>query len=517
MNQNPGMTNRIVGCIQQTRRVTMLANIYKTKFYDENKAAMIYKDKTITYGDLDKMIGKYAQYFMDIGVKKGDKVMLSSINCPQFLYAYLGAVKIGAIIIPVNTMLTVEELQYIADNSDSAYMLIHPTILDKLEIEKVTLAKALDVDVRIMNEEMDKEIESKTPLTKDMGITRDDLAAFLYTSGTTGKQKAVMLSHHNQIVNSGHLCEFIGLNGDDNIMCVLPMFHVFALTAIMLASLQLGGTFTIIESFKPKEVMDTLKNGDITVFMGVPAMYNVLLNIIKPEDKFPKLRRIVCGASSMPVEVFKKATDIFCPDLIEGYGLTEATAALAFNPPDGERKIGSVGVTVDGIECKIVDDEGKDLPYGETGNLVARGENIMQGYYNNPEETAKTIKDGWLYTGDIAREDEDGYFYIVDRKKDIIIVSGLNVYPREVEEVIYTHPKIKEAAVVGADDQMRGECVVAFVVLKEGETCTHRDFLRYLKTRLASYKVPRNVNFVDELPKNGSGKILKRVLRDKVN
>lgn len=493
----------------------VLANIYKLK-YDENKAAMIYKDETITYGMLDEKVEKYASFFDSNGVKKGDKVIIDSINCPEFVYSYLGLVKIGAIAIPVNVMLTLEELQYIADNSDSKYMLVHPVILKNLEVTKEKLGKALAVDVKVINDEFRANIEKEPRITKNIEVTKDDLCAFLYTSGTTGKQKAVMLTHHNQMINSKQLTQFVGLEGDDNTLCVLPMFHVFALTAIILATLQLGGTFTILESFQPKEVMNQLKNGNITMFMGVPAMYNVLLNMIKPEDEFPKLRRIICGAASMPEEVFKRATEIFCPDLIEGYGLTEATAALAFNPPDRERKLGSVGVTVEGIECKIVDDNGRDLPHGEVGNLVARGENIMQGYYNNPVETEKAIVDGWLYTGDLAKEDEDGYFYIVDRKKDVIIVSGLNVYPREVEEVIYTHPKVKEAAVIGAEDNLRGECVIAFVVLNEGEKCTSKEFLRFLKPHLASYKIPRNVNFVDELPKNGSGKILKRLLRERV-
>ena len=494
----------------------LLADIYK-KNYDENKPAMIYKDETITYGMLDEMVGKYAAYYDSIGIKKGDKIIINSINCPEYVFSYFGAAKLGVINIPVNTMLTLEELQYIADNSEADYILIHPDILSKLHLTEEKLAKALDIGVMIIDDDFRSRINDKEPFTGKIDLTDDDLAAFLYTSGTTGKQKAVMLSHHNQDVNSQHLCKFVGLKSDDNVLCVLPMFHVFALTAIILASFQLGSTFTILESFKPKEVLSTLKNGGITMFMGVPAMYNVLLSMIKPEDEFPELRRIICGASSMPVEVFNKATEIFCPDLIEGYGLTEATAAVAFNPPDGERKIGSVGVTVDDIEARIVDDKGSEVPIGETGNLVVRGQNIMQGYYNNPVETEKAIVDGWLYTGDIARTDEDGYFYIVDRKKDIIIVSGMNVYPREIEEVIYTDPRIKEAAVVGADDPLRGECVVAYVVLQDDADLNARDLLRYLKTRLASYKVPRNVNFVDELPKNGSGKILKRLLRNTQN
>jgi long-chain acyl-CoA synthetase len=492
-------------------RIFMLADIYKKNF-TPHKPAMIYKDQIITYAKLDEMIGKYATHYRDMGISKGTKVIINSINCPEYVFAYFAGAKIGAVSIPVNTMLTLEELQYIADNSDSEYILIHPTILKKLELTKEKLGKALALKVMVIDDDFRNAIDTKEPFTDKVDLTENDLSAFLYTSGTTGKQKAVMLSHHNQDINSQHLCQFVGMKGDDNTLCVLPMFHVFALTAIIMASFQLGATFTITEAFKPKEVMSMLKNNGITMFMGVPAMYNVLLSMIKPEDEFPHLRRIICGAASMPQEVFKKATDIFCPDLIEGYGLTEATAALAFNPPDGERKIGSVGVTVPGIECKIVDDSGNELPIGEVGNLVARGENIMQGYYNNPVETAKAIKDGWLYTGDIAKTDADGYFYIVDRKKDIIIVSGLNVYPREIEEVIYTNPIVKEAAVVGADDKLRGECVVAYIVLQDGEDCNARDFIRFLKTRLASYKVPRNINFVDELPKNGSGKILKRML-----
>jgi long-chain acyl-CoA synthetase len=295
------------------------------------------------------------------------------------------------------------------------------------------------------------------------------------------------------------------------------MFHVFAFTACVLMPLWSGATVTILESFQPKEVIDVLLNGEISIFMGVPAMYVVLLEAGKRNIAFPKLRLAVSGGAALPVEIYRQAREIMKLPVVEGYGLTEASPAVSFNPPFGVQKEGSIGLPIPNVECRIVDENDKELPPGEVGELAVRGENVMQGYYNQPEETEKALLNGWLHTGDLAKMDEEGYIYIVDRKKDMVIVAGLNVYPREVEEVIYQYPKVKEAAVIGIDDKLRGEYVKAFVVLKEGEECTSKELLRFMKEKLAAYKLPRFIEFIPSLPKNGAGKIMKRILKEEQN
>jgi long-chain acyl-CoA synthetase len=293
------------------------------------------------------------------------------------------------------------------------------------------------------------------------------------------------------------------------------MFHVFAFTACVLMPLWSGATVTILESFQPKEVIDVLLNGDISIFMGVPAMYVVLLEAGKKNISFPKLRMAVSGGAALPVEIYRQARDIMKLPIIEGYGLTEASPAVSFNPPDGIQKEGSIGLPLPYQECRIVDEQDQELPPGEVGELAVRGDNVMMGYYNQPEASEAALLNGWLHTGDLAKKDEDGYLYIVDRKKDMIIVAGLNVYPREVEEVIYQFPKVKEAAVIGVDDKLRGEFVKAYIVLKEGEECNSKELFHFLREKLAAYKLPRHIEFIDSLPKNASGKIMKRFLKEK--
>jgi len=300
---------------------------------------------------------------------------------------------------------------------------------------------------------------------------------------------------------------------EDVFMCVLPMFHVFAYTAAIILPLFLGATVVIIETFHPKTVMGSLIENNVTVFLGVPAMYMMFIEAAKNNVFFPKLRIAISGGAPLPVDVYHKASEIAHLPIIEGYGLTEASPSSAFNPPSGVHKPGSIGPAIAEVEAMIAGENDVELPIGEVGELLLRGPNVMQGYYKRPEDTAEALRGGWLHTGDLAKMDEDRYIYIVDRKKDMIIVAGLNVYPREVEEALFNHPKVRDAAVVGEQDALRGESVVAYVVLKEGETAHHKEILRWLRERLATYKIPRRLEFVDELPRNSSGKIQKNKLR----
>ena len=491
----------------------MVGDIYKRNFNSE-KTALRFKGKDISYGELDQMVLSYAVYLRKCGVKTGDKVVLSCLNSPEFVCSYLGTVRNGAIIVPINLMLTMEEIAYIVKNSEAKYMIVQPVILQKVNLTKEAVEKALGITLIVLDETFRRETAEIS--TDDFESFSDEsaISTFLYTSGTTGKQKAAMLTHKNLLFNAEQC--YLGLTAkpDDIYMCVLPMFHVFAFTACILMPLWSGATVSILESFQPKEVIETLLKDEITVFMGVPAMYVVLLEAGKKNITFPKLRFCVSGGAALPVQIYRQGRDIMKLPIVEGYGLTEASPAVCFNPPFGVQKEGSIGLPIPYAECRIFDENDVELPAGEVGELVVRGENIMQGYYRQEEETKKTLRNGWLHTGDLAKKDEDGYLFIVDRKKDMVVVAGLNVYPREVEEIIYQYPKVKEAAVIGITDKLRGEYVKAFVVLKEGEECTQKELLAYLKERLASYKLPRAVEFITELPKNGAGKIMKRILKE---
>jgi len=493
--------------------LTMVGAIYKNN-YNSDSIALKFKGSSVTYGQLDKMVLGYASYLKKLGVKTGDRVILSCLNSPEFIYSYMGTVKNGGIIVPINLLLTMEEIAYMAKDSEAKFMIIHPVILQKAKITKESIQNALGIKVIVLDEELHNSISE---ISCDEFVDFSDenaISTFLYTSGTTGKQKAAMLTHKNLVFNAEQC--YLGLTArpDDIYMCVLPMFHVFAFTSCILMPLWSGATVTILESFQPKEVIESLQKDEITVFMGVPAMYVVLLEAGKKNITFPKLRFAVSGGAALPVEIFRQAKEIMKLPVVEGYGLTEASPAVCFNPPFGVQKEGSIGLPIPYAECKIVDENDIELPAGEVGELAVRGENVMMGYFKQEEETTKALLNGWLHTGDLAKKDEDGYIFIVDRKKDMVIVGGMNVYPREVEEVIYQYSKVKEAAVIGLTDKLRGEYVKAFVVLKEGEECTSRELLQYMKERLAVYKLPRVIDFIESLPKNSTGKIMKRMLKE---
>ncbi len=492
----------------------MVGTIYKNVFNPE-AVALQFKESQITYGQLDETVTGYANYFKNLGLKAGERVILSCTNSPEFIYSYFGVVRNGGIIVPINLLLTMEEIAYLIKDSEAKTMIIHPLILQKAKITKETIQNALNIDVIVLDEQFKQNISELTAVKFEDNTDENSVSTFLYTSGTTGKQKAAMLSHKNLVFNSEQ-CR-LGLKGvpEDKFMCVLPMFHVFAFTACVLMPLWSGAKITIMESFQPKEVVESLIRDKITVFMGVPSMYVVLLEAGKNSIGFPDLRLAVSGGAALPVEIFRQAKEILKLPIVEGYGLTEASPAVCFNPLDGIQKEGSIGLPLPYQECKIVDENNVELAAEQVGELAVRGNNIMLGYFKQEEETKKTLVDGWLLTGDMAKKDKDGYIYIVDRKKDMVIVGGLNVYPREVEEVIYQYSKVKEAAVIGLDDKLRGEYVKAYVVLKDGEECTSKELLRYLKERLAIYKLPREIDFVPGLPKNSTGKIMKRWLKEK--
>jgi long-chain acyl-CoA synthetase len=340
----------------------------------------------------------------------------------------------------------------------------------------------------------------------------EEIALILYTSGTTGKPKGAMLTHKNLYRNAKDAGDYLKLSHDDRVITALPMFHAFCLTVALNAPLLSGATMLIVPKFSPKEIFRLAKEYSATVFAGVPTMYNFLFQYPdgNPED-LQSFRLCISGGASLPVALLKSFEKKFNVVVSEGYGLSEASPVTCFNPLDRPRKPGSIGTSILNVKNKVVNELGEDAAVGEVGELIVQGPNVMKGYYKMPEETAAAIKNGWLYTGDLARMDEDGYLYIVDRKKDMIIVDGYNVYPREVEEVLYNHPDIVEAAVLGIPDPNQGEVVISYVVSKNANL-TEEQLLEYCMVHLAKYKIPSSIEFIEELPKNTTGKILRRAL-----
>ena len=348
-------------------------------------------------------------------------------------------------------------------------------------------------------------------------VDENETAIILYTSGTTGRPKGAMLTHKNIYSNARDVADYLGFSGDDRVVATLPVFHVFALTVVVNAPLLRGATILLVPRFSPGDIFKITREKEATVFAGVPTMYNFLYQF--PEGRkedFDSIRLSISGGASLPVALLHNFEEKFDVRISEGYGLSESSPVTCFNPTDRERIPGSIGTNITNVENKVVDELGNEVPDGEVGELIVRGPNVMKGYYKMPEETAAALRDGWLYTGDLARRDEDGYFYIVDRKKDLVIVGGYNVYPREVEEVLFEHRDVVEAAVIGVPDPDFGEAVHAFVVLKDGVKEDIESLESYCKKRLAKYKVPKQFEFLNELPKNTTGKILRRSLKEYV-
>ena len=513
-------------------------------FPDNN--ALIFLDAKITYKKLDDMVNSFANALIDMGVKPGDKVAMLMPNMPQLVIATYGAWRAGAVVVMNNPLYTDSELEYQFNNSESIVLvtldLLAPRMIalrPKTQIKQIVVAhirdhlgfpkkQLLPLVAKDKHREIPptenvyewmnciKKYPAKNPNIK---VDFESLASLQYTGGTTGLSKGVMLTHKNLASNVQQIMAWFPdfTRGDMTGLGVLPFFHSFGLTCVMNFIVWMAGADVLIPRPEPVAILEAIQKHKVTFYPAVPTIYVGLLN--HPDiDKYDisSIKGCFSGAAPLPVEVIKDFEKKTGSQICEGYGLSETSPVVTINPWGGKTKAGSIGLPIADTEIKIVDlDEGtREMPIGEPGELIVRGPQVMIGYYKMADETAKTLRDGWLFTGDIGKYDEDGYLSIVDRKKDMIIAGGYNIYPRDIDEVLFEHPKILEACAIGVPDQYRGETVKAFVVLKPGEQMTSQEVIDYCKEKLAKYKVPTQIEFIKELPKSGVGKILRKELRE---
>ncbi len=481
---------------------------------------------SMTYRELWGRVLRCAAALAELGIGKGDRVALLLPNCPQYVIAYFGTLRAGGIVVQVSPLSTPRELVHHLSTSGAETIVVADVLYPVVQavLPQVNLRNVLVTRLRgevtpgPEARAFEEVLMSTTGAPPDVQVTPDDVAVLQYTGGTTGIAKGAMLTHRNLVVNvlqSAAPNPDFPSGADLRVLTVLPLFHVYGMTVCMNLGLARGGELILLPRFEPAEVLETIKATQPTSFPGVPTMY-VAINSVPNAEEYGvgSIRFCNSGGAPMPLEVMEAFEQRFGATIIEGYGLSETSPVTHVNPATGLRKPGTIGIPVPDTDAEIVDiDTGtRVLPPGEPGELRIRGPQVMAGYWGMPEETADTMRDGWFYTGDIATMDEDGYFTIVDRKKDMILASGLNVYPREVEEVLYEHPAVLEAGVIGVPDPYRGESVKAYVVLKPGASATAEELEAYCREHLSAYKVPHAFEFRDTLPKSGVGKVLRRVL-----
>ena len=481
----------------------------------------------LTYQQLWDQAQRSSAVFASLGIGRGDRIALMLPNCPQYVIAYYGALLAGAIVVQVNPLYTARELGHLLSNSGAETIVVADALYPVVQaVEGTPLKRVLVTRLRggatlgPEAESFEKLLAAAPATPPEVEVDAQDVAVLQYTGGTTGVSKGAMLTHFNIVAN---VAQSAALNpdalppGEARCLTVIPLFHVYGMTVCMNLTLAQGGEVILLPRFDLAEVMETIKATQPTHFPGVPTMY-VAVNGFPNAESYglSSIKYLNSGAAPMPVEVMSEYEARFGGKILEGYGLSEASPTTHAHPPLAVRKPGTVGLPLPDTDCEIVDlDLGtKILPVGEVGEIRIKGPQVMRGYWGMPKETAIALRDGWLYTGDIGKMDADGYFSIVDRKKDMIIASGYNVYPRDVEEVLYEHPAIRECCVAGVPDRYRGETVKAYIVLRSGVEISVDDLRAFCRERLAAYKIPKIIEFRDSLPKSLVGKILRRVLVD---
>jgi long-chain acyl-CoA synthetase len=495
-----------------------------------NKPFLIFPEKqqTITYQDLETLTAKTAHVLLKLGITHGDTVAILLPNIPEFLFFYWGAMRIGAIAAPINTLLKGPEIQYIVSHSEAKVLVSTGEFFETLAgIEKELPLVRHCIKVHDLAEPAVTLKESRLHVFENLlleaseassqfaRVSKDDPAMIIYTSGTTGKPKGVLLTHFNLLVDAHYISQWFAFTSETRMLCILPLFHVNGEVVTMMTPLWIGGSVVLTRKFSASQFWQTLSTYAVNLFSTVPTILSILLNQGPHHGcNLSALQFGICGAAPLPVEVHKQFEAVFNIPIYEGYGLSETTCYSTFNPPSKDhRKIGSIGLAV-GNEVAIWGENNLPVAVGQPGEIVVRGANVMLGYFKNQEATQQAFAGGWFHTGDYGRQDEEGFFYILDRVKDMIIRGGENIYPREIDEVLYQHPAIESAATIGVQSQKYGEDVKSFVVLKPGCVVTEETLLAFCKTHLADFKCPSIIVFIDEIPKGPTGKLLRRSLRE---
>jgi long-chain acyl-CoA synthetase len=474
-----------------------------------DRTAIKLDDVELSYGLLQEGASRVAGMLRSRGVGPGDRVAIMQPNVPYFAVCYYGVLEAGGVVVPMNVLNKAREVTFYLQDSGAKLLFVWNGFAEEGEAG----AEQAGCDCFVVTPgEFEQAVAGAEPITEVIDRDERDTAVILYTSGTTGTPKGAELTHANLLQNCRLARDLFDLGDGAVTLGALPLFHSFGQTCGMNATIVGGGTLTLIPRFDPEKALEIIQRDRVTVFEGVPTMYSAMLHV-PDRERFDTSSLEICvsGGSAMPVELLKGFEEAFDVKILEGYGLSETSPVASFNHPDRDRKAGSIGTPVAGVAMKLVDEDGDEVPQGDVGEIVIKGHNVMKGYWERPDATEEAIDaDGWFHSGDMATIDDDGYFFIVDRKKDMIIRGGFNVYPREIEEVLYEHPAVREVAVLGIPHPTHGEEVAAAIALKEGASATEDELREFAKSHVAAYKYPRKVWFVEELPKGPTGKILKR-------
>jgi long-chain acyl-CoA synthetase len=473
--------------------------------------------RRFTYAEFDAAVNRAATMLSSHGIVKGDAVSLLLPNSAEYVVAYFACWRLGAVAGPINSLLKTQEISYVISNSEAKALLVNSEYLPLVDgalTALTTLRAVISFDCEAEATRKLGGVENSL-LPSLSEINSDDEAIIIYTSGTTGKPKGCLLTHGNVLANAKQISEWLGFGQKDRLLSVMPLFHMNAVSVTTMAALYAGGSTVVTPKFSASRFWQIISDYQITSFGSVATMLSMLLSTYPkgmPEGlRTDQLRFAMCGSAPVPAEVLKRFEETFHCLVIEGYGLSESTCRSTFNPPDDRRRPGSCGLPI-GNDMSVVDEEDREVRDDTLGEIVLRGDNVLKGYYKNPDATATAFRNGWFHTGDIGYRDGDGFYYIVDRKSDMIIRGGENIYPREIDEVLYQHTAVAAAAVVGVPDKLYGEEVAAFVVLKEGVDASEQQLIDFCRARLADYKCPKTVRFVKDIPKGPTGKLLKREL-----
>jgi len=481
--------------------------------------AVIFGEHRVSYRRLIEASERLAGGLAMLGIGRGDRVALMLPNVPQFPISFFAILKLGAAVVPVNVMFKEAEVRYILEDSEAKAIIAWGSF----EKEVLKAVEGLQTCSRVIflaekvppgTVNFTRLLLQSPSLKETVATGENDTALILYTAGVTGRPKGAELTHTNTYSNATSCRQLLQVVSEDRVLGALPLFHAFATTLVMNTAFAAGATVVLLPRFDPQAFIEAVALEKVTIIPGVPTLFRAVLDAAVPTVDFSSVRLCLSGGAPLPKELLEEFEERFGLAIFEGYGLSEASPVVSFNPIDHSRKPGSIGIPIPGLAMRIVDEEGHEVRPNQVGEIVVQGPNVMKGYLNRPEATKEVLRNGWLHTGDLGRMDEEGYFYIVDRKKDVIIKGGFAVYPREVEEVLHGHPQVEEAAVIGVPDTVQGEEVKAFVVLKPDSSVRPGELIAYCKERMAVYKTPKYVQFLPSLPKSATGKVLKTKLRD---